>query len=978
MELAMKLVHSFSRKAYTRFVKDISTAKNIKNYKTKKLFERQKLNHVTGKINYQTKICYNPKTKKEYESPSNFCVYGVKYKATGDSYKVFDTLLINDQRNKLSDETLTLDHASQPLCDALSTATEKILYYGAWMQETQKTYIDVFLACCQECPHLDYDEWILLLKKEMIALSPYGLFRQNKLVFHKDDIFMFETHYVVANRTQEKLPACESSAYQLVPVKFGNRVGYAYASDRLDYETIYSRANAPPRIVKTSEIGCYSADVANKQNFVCKNMYSSEPYSDCYIQINDSRRYSYMCCCYGSKIAECQDQIDQAMVIGPPVDVILDEMRVCAVELEERNNFFGELSKSKIIYGGTVDVLLQSVQYYHHELPSQLSNINFVNCIGYLAIEQISKIDVAKMNELYQDNVEYIRKVVGGERNNRFSDPKSFEVDYNIPAADLNKQLNEAINNAYSFHCSHSYNWDIRTNDLLRFRCLQLLRTLVRFRKTHTHLFQRWMHSVHLHYHSMVSQGITSNVVVGIGPSATITCALILNFISSYTLLRASLEANGGNSLCGRNNLYHYVIHGYFDSDEFESNQSCLVHYASKDVLNDMDIETTESGRILFFLPGSAIQPIDFTYALLPPNQCTYVDVDLNSEYIKSRFCLNYSVLHNFETKYLPMRLYLCKCKSSETKPKCDVDLEKQIEKRFQAEYFQHFTLDASDSSSKFVFYLLSHQIKMKPQIRKHFSNILEKKYHCAKYSHARTLTVTEKPEIAVNEISIFCATVVEVKYAGDICLFDLKLLLQTRPQYVFSGTMAFRSFINYLKIDLSIIPHTTRTLSHEAISSCFPALKSEMHVCFCRNEKPESPCNLSAFERIRTLHSALFTWNNLRMIEFFPNDLLPYVTLKEPRWCQSKGLYSTIAVYGEKQEIISGSTCMFSTLDFVDEDYGIFCKEMLFFEECGIVMDQHHQEEAKLICCCVYNCDTIGVLLHTFRNHMENWLRRL
>lgn len=126
-------------------------------------------------------------------------------------------------------------------------------------------------------------------------------------------------------------------------------------------------------------------------------------------------------------------------------------------------------------------------------------------------------------------------------------------------------------------------------------------------------------------------------------------------------------------NLCEYNNEYQYFLNDYFYPALPVANHSCLLHFISGNALRDMSHFFPKEDSVIFFLPGisfhtfsnlftqsliinkiliqyshitiiffslvlfffffflgSAIQPIDFSYALLEPNECDYLDVDVS------------------------------------------------------------------------------------------------------------------------------------------------------------------------------------------------------------------------------------------------------------------------------------------------------------------------------------------------------------
>nr|CDQ03358.1 Bm1147 [Brugia malayi] len=107
-----------------------------------------------------------------------------------------------------------------------------------------------------------------------------------------------------------------------------------------------------------------------------------------------------------------------------------------------------------------------------------------------------------------------------------------------------------------------------------------------------------------------------------------------------------------------------------------------------------------------------------------------------------------------------------------------------------------------------------------------------------------------------------------------------------------------------------------------------------------------------------------------------FPNELLTYSTSNEHAYCHSESIFSTIIVNCEKKEAKITSACVKKIPKFDEEENDdLVCAEKLFYEECGIVSELSatgDSDKERIVCCCIDNCDSIGLALHEFKAEMH------
>uniref|UniRef100_A0A1I7W4M8 DUF1540 domain-containing protein n=1 Tax=Loa loa TaxID=7209 RepID=A0A1I7W4M8_LOALO len=154
------------------------------------------------------------------------------------------------------------------------------------------------------------------------------------------------------------------------------------------------------------------------------------------------------------------------------------------------------------------------------------------------------------------------------------------------------------------------------------------------------------------------------------------------------------------------------------------------------------------------------------------------------------------------------------------------------------------------------------------------------------------------------------------------------------------------------------------------------------MIMCICRNDyEDRKPCNLNPHEKGKALQLAIYETVSSITRKIFPNELAEYTTSKEPKWCHSKSVFSTIIVNCEEKETKIISACTKKPSKFSEEEnQDLVCAEKLFYEECGIVSESSitsDNDNERIVCCCDDNCDLIGLHLHEFnvdiQSSMEN-----
>uniref|UniRef100_A0A8R1TXZ4 Uncharacterized protein n=1 Tax=Onchocerca volvulus TaxID=6282 RepID=A0A8R1TXZ4_ONCVO len=221
------------------------------------------------------------------------------------------------------------------------------------------------------------------------------------------------------------------------------------------------------------------------------------------------------------------------------------------------------------------------------------------------------------------------------------------------------KLIQQYINATSSLQCHNISNWDARANDILRFNCAQLLP---------------------LDAQCPFSSSRTSE-------NQHIKCCCGHRSFCNYNIdMIKRAEAKSIPNLCEYNNEYQYLLHDYFYPAKPNSTHSCLLHFVSENALQDMNPHLPRENSVIFFLPGSAIQPIDFSYALLKPNECDFLDVDLKYDYLRTRYCYNSTALLQYlDTRFMPMRLFACRCVTKPGEIPCDSLLKQSIAEKAKA-----------------------------------------------------------------------------------------------------------------------------------------------------------------------------------------------------------------------------------------------------------------------------------------------------
>uniref|UniRef100_A0A915PK54 Uncharacterized protein n=1 Tax=Setaria digitata TaxID=48799 RepID=A0A915PK54_9BILA len=430
-----------------------------------------------------------------------------------------------------------------------------------------------------------------------------------------------------------------------------------------------------------------------------------------------------------------------------------------------------------------------------------------------------------------------------------------------------NKELiNQYMNVTQSFQCINLSTWDARAHDIFRFRCAQLLRRTA---------------------------------------------------------------AKSVPKFCEYNNEYQYFLHDYFHPVRLGTNHSCLLHFVTKNALRDMKRLLPGESSVIFFMPGSAIQPIDFSYALLKVDTCDYLDVDLNYDYLRTRYCYESTeLLKHFETKYMPMRLFACRCKTRPGDAPCDKILMKNIAKMAEESQLNKFV--SSDIPNPDI---SESQFLMMLNLDYLLHNFRDRKYYCGAYDDAHTILFNQKPRFSVNDLSSYCTTMLDFQIIGN------------NIEYVFSGGIARRTLVNKVKFSLAAIPYAMNLLTGETTQLCMHLVMGKMILCFCHNkyEDRKKPCNLNPYEKSKALQLAIYELS------------------------QSKVLF----IIGEQKDTVIISECMKGAVKFEGElGQRANCAEKILYEECGIISESNEtsdNDEENLVCCCVDNCDSVGLQLQEF-----------
>ncbi|VBB34118.1 unnamed protein product [Acanthocheilonema viteae] len=634
--------------------------------------------------------CFDPERNSYYTPKFGFCVYGINYEVNDDAV-TFDEKLYFNYDQLFNDGDMTVDEfetAAKPLCDKIpyDDITKYVTYYyGAWVKTKNNTYKDMFIGCCKLCQMLSSINWLITLKIQMMALSKFALIRKDVLLYQKKMISFFDTNYLTAE--YNRIPPCESSNYDLIPVLLGNPIGFASGFDRLSWESLLLRSIAPHREPVTY-IGRYTSAIANeyKQNH-CLNSYALKPYSVCLVYLLLTKEYGYECCCYGDEIPQCQERIRNAIIIGPSVGVFRRRKTPCVIDEDslDHNSKFCELH---LKFNGTEQI---NVSF----------NSNFTKQRLSLLYQQASKITeritISLVNKSYREQQSTSNQSIFWSINNMKDYDSERAKDY------YKKLIEQSINITNSFQCVNLSNWDARAHDILQFNCAQLLPIDAQCPFSSSRNLE--------HQHIMCCCGHRS----------------FCNY-NADMIKRAS--AKSFPDLCEYNNEYQYFLHDYFYPTKLDANHSCLLHFVSGNALNDMSQLFSKENSIIFFLPGSAIQPIDFSYALLKPNECDYLDVDLKHDYLRTRYCYESTkLLKYFETEFMPMRLFACRCETTPGEARCDSILKQNIAEK------------AKNS---------------------------KRKYYCAVYSDQHSVKFNYKPKFKVNDLSPYCATMLDFRTIGD------------------------------------------------------------------------------------------------------------------------------------------------------------------------------------------------------------------
>ncbi|VDK39392.1 unnamed protein product, partial [Gongylonema pulchrum] len=114
--------------------------------------------------------CYNPITGKNYSVDTGFCIYGVLFYPK----KLGDELYCNDEDYLSTSGSISyssLTKAAKAVHNYLMGNEEtNDTYHITWIKNDSGKYVDMFVYCCQKCPHYQTaQEWRILLKSQFLA-----------------------------------------------------------------------------------------------------------------------------------------------------------------------------------------------------------------------------------------------------------------------------------------------------------------------------------------------------------------------------------------------------------------------------------------------------------------------------------------------------------------------------------------------------------------------------------------------------------------------------------------------------------------------------------------------------------------------------------------------------------------------------------------------------------------------------------------
>ncbi|MCP9259936.1 hypothetical protein DINM_003141 [Dirofilaria immitis] len=135
---------------------------------------------------------------------------------------------------------------------------------------------------------------------------------------------------------------------------------------------------------------------------------------------------------------------------------------------------------------------------------------------------------------------------------------------------------------------------------------------------------------------------------------------------------------NSSRPQCFYNERYQYLFNQYYVRS-MNNRDVCLLHYVDRVTLQDMGRTNVKDGSIYHSYPGNGFHPIDFSYIFLENDTCTYVEVEISQNFMqRARGCFS----KNFETNYMPLKLFVCSCTLDENNNHCDRELTKEIADR--------------------------------------------------------------------------------------------------------------------------------------------------------------------------------------------------------------------------------------------------------------------------------------------------------
>ncbi|VDO24286.1 unnamed protein product [Onchocerca flexuosa] len=860
-----------------------------------------------------------------------------------------DILYFNDPNYPWYKQDITheeFEKAAQPLCNGLVIYAKKnakynSLYYAAWVKTKKNIYNDIFLLCCMPCPVAKTEvQWRITLKLQFLIRQQYNLI--NNYILDEVHAYINDTqpyiieNYYITNRMPEmnaSMKMCNAENFKKVPITTNNNVCFVTASDILDRSSLFERQTEQTRDRMAHEIirlGPYTAaKIGYMKDLQCRIQHTSHEDNECVVWMTYDE-YGYECCCYGDLIDICQDRISNSILVGIEQLTAYNEFMACAISKNNNTTYNYKYDKKtrKITLRGKMQDILNGIRIESY-CPLYLEILN-TEYKYYLSLDE-------------------------------FLTEKS---DHSV------------LTSGMAAGCHYYANWDIRLMDIVKTRCIQLIRKF-----------------------DIVKRG------------------LILNKIN-----RQKIDYH-----CKYNSQYQFLFNDLFIIDK--SSRSCLLHYIDSITLLDMDSRLPDNDFVLFQQPGckeaiskecskhlmkneekkdqfselsflahlnyypasgSAFYPIDFSYALLEDGKCRYIEVEVNLNYTNLQSCQE-TVM--FKTNYMPLKIFACRCRTEVgSRTPCDEKLASEIMNLARSWPLENSTQCIQYNEQKLQDLSLNQMETIFPTHTSYCYTemTLKKSGNGPKFyvsGGGVTHTIARNAEKHLNHIayamwleagsvSSLCSKNQKGKALcfcrsynnhPDACNEDIWQHIKLQKILIMQE-LHFTVFQKYFEIKTLTIVRNKYEMMDLLLNLIFS-------YCFHYN------LGGSIFNQMEYSFHQIQRYGELQIRKEYLNTLSDHLVQKGETWCHSPEIYGTLDIDMENADVITSGKCVRAKPESKTKtmrefsDDRIFCAELKALENKCIakVTDTKYLEKNRLICCCKRKCEAVGFIIQSLAKNIAD-----